>query len=80
MTMLSRIEHSSTTLLAVDDNRNNSEITFLLFAVSALNHYNNLYLRADIYRRGIDNYLKKLNAYNSTSCAVNWGISYYTQI
>ena len=27
------------------------------FQVNALNHYTNLYLRVDIYRRGMDNFL-----------------------
>ena len=78
MTMLSsRIEHSSTTLLGVGEPRNDSEnYIFLLFQVNALNHYTNLCLRLDIYMRGIDNFLKKLNACNSTSCAVNCDISH----
>ena len=48
---------------------------FSFFHVSALNHYTNLCLRVYIYMRSIDNFLNKLNAYNSTSCAVNCGIS-----
>ena len=70
MTMLSRIEHSSTTLLAVGEPRNNSENFIFTFPSKCSNHYTNLCLRVDIYMRGIDNFLKKLNAYNSTSCAV----------
>ena len=75
--MLSRIEHSSTRLIAVGKPRNNSEYFISTFPSKwALNHYTNLCLRVDIYRRGIDNFLKKLNAYSSTSCAVNCDISH----
>ena len=75
ITMLSRIEHSSTTLPAVVNLEITRGISFLLFQVSALNHYTNLCLRVDIYMRGIDDVLKKLNTYNSTSYAVNCDLS-----
>ena len=61
--MISRIEHSSTTLLAVGESINNSENVFTFPSKCS-----NLCLRIDIYRRGID-FLKKLNV-NSTSFAL----------
>ena len=62
MAMLSRIEHSSTTLLAVSKPSNNSENSFVLFQVNVPDHYTNVCLRVDINMRGIDNFQKKLNA------------------
>ena len=62
------------------------KIPFVLFQVCALNHDTNLCLKVDIYRTGIEHFLKRLNASSSTSCAVNCDIShyndslYYTQI
>ena len=76
MTMLSRIKHSSTTLLAVGEPINNSEYYIFAFPTKCSKSYNNLCLRVDIYMRGIDIFLKMLNAYNSTSCAVNCDISH----
>ena len=79
--MLSRIEHSSTTLLAVGEPvgepRNNSENFIFIFHVRALNHYTNLCPRVEIHIRGIDNFMKRLNVSNSTSCTVNCYISHY---
>ena len=54
ITMLSRNEHSLTTLLPVGEPRNNSENYIFTFQPSALNHYTNPCMRVDIYRRGID--------------------------
>ena len=76
MTMLSLIKHSSTTLLAVGESRNNSENFISNFPSKCSKSLTNFCLRVDIYMRGIDNFLKKLNVYNSISCAINCDISH----
>ena len=76
MTMLSRINIVQPHYELLVNLEITRKVTFVLFQVSALNHYTNLYLRVDIYRRGIENFLKILNAYSSTSwCSKLWHTS-----